>query len=142
MRSCGSRYCGYPSLCCVQTYSAEMSQFAFDCLTCGKPFDRNGLTQWCCECAAIRATDLARRRSRGATAVMRAIKAGRLKPAKECKCADCGKPAACYDHRDYDKPLDVDPVCKRCDCLRGPGKPYDGMMSAWNNRRGPLNKKT
>lgn len=56
--------------------------------------------------------------------VARAISKGVLPPANTCKCADCGKPAVCYDHRDYTKPLMVDPVCKSCDGKRGPGQPY------------------
>src|SRR3990167_535196 len=35
-------------------------------------------------------------------------------------CADCGKPATCYDHRYYSLPLEVDPVCVRCNINRGP----------------------
>ena len=38
------------------------------------------------------------------------------------KCMDCGEPAMVYEHRDYFKPLDVDPVCKKCNRLRGEGK--------------------
>lgn len=37
------------------------------------------------------------------------------------QCADCDSPAAEYDHRDYKKPLDVDPVCRVCNQARGPG---------------------
>lgn len=37
-------------------------------------------------------------------------------------CFDCGKPAQHYDHRDYGKPLDVDPVCRTCNKLRGSAK--------------------
>jgi len=40
------------------------------------------------------------------------------------KCVDCGKPARVYDHRDYAHPLDVDPVCKRCNQKRGPASNY------------------
>lgn len=36
-------------------------------------------------------------------------------------CVDCGRPACEYDHRDYKKPLEVDPVCKVCNFARGPG---------------------
>lgn len=36
-------------------------------------------------------------------------------------CVDCSEPAAEYDHRDYKKPLDVEPVCQRCNQARGPG---------------------
>lgn len=39
-------------------------------------------------------------------------------------CVDCGKPAQVYDHRDYNQPIKVDPVCQKCNLKRGPG--------AWN----------
>lgn len=40
-------------------------------------------------------------------------------------CVDCGKPAQAYDHRDYTKPLDVQPVCDGCNVRRGPAAlPY------------------
>lgn len=53
--------------------------------------------------------------------VLKAIKNGLLLPADTFDCADCGKPAVCYDHRDYSKPLEVAPVCKSCNTKRGPG---------------------
>lgn len=34
-------------------------------------------------------------------------------------CKDCGKPATGYDHRDYSKPLEVEPVCDSCNHKRG-----------------------
>ena len=36
-------------------------------------------------------------------------------------CMDCGEPATCYDHRDYNYPLLVDPVCHKCNRQRGEG---------------------
>ena len=39
-------------------------------------------------------------------------------------CLDCGSPATCYDHRDYAKPLDVDPVCHGCNLRRGAAHPF------------------
>lgn len=50
------------------------------------------------------------------------VRAGRLISPKKLHCADCGIRAQCYDHRDYTKPLDVQPVCRRCNKARGPGK--------------------
>ena len=42
-------------------------------------------------------------------------------------CIDCGATATCYDHRDYSKPWAVEPVCDRCNKLRGPAtKAKDG----------------
>ncbi len=48
-----------------------------------------------------------------------AVKAGALPPIKTLFCVDCGKPAKHYDHRDYNKPLDVVPVCVSCNFKRG-----------------------
>jgi len=42
--------------------------------------------------------------------------------AKLFKCDDCGKKAQVYDHRDYDFPEEVVPVCRACNRKRGPGK--------------------
>jgi hypothetical protein len=65
-------------------------------------------------------------------AVLRAIKKGLLPPIdKNTKCVDCGAPAKHYDHRDYNKPLIVEPVCQICNIRRGPGIP--------NNNAVPIN---
>jgi hypothetical protein len=53
-------------------------------------------------------------------AVANAIRKGLLVHPTCFACADCGLPAIEYDHRDYSKPLTVDPVCRRCNLLRGP----------------------
>ena len=70
-----------------------------------------------------------RRNGAGAAhvAVGKAVKAGVLKPARECVCVDCGKQACDYDHRDYNKPLDVQPVCRSCNKRRGPAIPLGGV---------------
>lgn len=36
------------------------------------------------------------------------------------RCVDCGMRATDWDHRDYGKPLEVEPTCGSCNCLRGP----------------------
>ncbi len=54
--------------------------------------------------------------------VAKAIKSGLLpKLEGQIACVDCGQAAQQYDHRDYSRPLAVDPVCRRCNCKRGPG---------------------
>lgn len=53
--------------------------------------------------------------------VARAIALGRLLPATSFRCADCPAWADEWDHRDYSRPLAVDPVCRSCNCQRGPG---------------------
>jgi hypothetical protein len=53
--------------------------------------------------------------------VSRAIRIGYLRKLDgTVRCVDCGAPAVGYDHRDYYRPLWVDPVCARCNALRGP----------------------
>lgn len=52
-----------------------------------------------------------------------AVRIGFLPPPTIHKCTDCGRPAECYDHRDYTKPLEVEPVCIRCNTSRGKGIP-------------------
>ena len=54
------------------------------------------------------------------------IRAGVLRKARECVCVDCGKPAFDYDHRDYLKPIEVQPVCRGCNQRRGPA--LDSVM--------------
>lgn len=40
---------------------------------------------------------------------------------EDVPCVDCNKRAQHWDHRDYLKPLEVDPVCASCNKKRGPG---------------------
>jgi NAD-dependent SIR2 family protein deacetylase len=56
-------------------------------------------------------------------AVQKAVKKGILVPAKTLVCIDCGEMADRYDHRDYNKPLDVVPVCRKCNAQRGKATP-------------------
>lgn len=49
-----------------------------------------------------------------------AVRLGYLKQISQCLCVDCGAAATDYDHRDYNKPLDVEPVCRSCNFKRGP----------------------
>ena len=56
------------------------------------------------------------------TRVYRAVHNGHLpKLDGTIPCVDCEAPATKYDHRNYLKPLQVDPVCNSCNLKRGPG---------------------
>lgn len=50
-----------------------------------------------------------------------AVKKGLLPNVKTLSCVDCGAQATEWEHRDYSKPLEVEPTCRRCNRLRGPG---------------------
>jgi hypothetical protein len=69
-------------------------------------------------------------RARAMRAVSKAIKDGRLLRPEQYFCSDCGGTAAVYDHRDYSRPLDVDPVCQGCNILRGPAKVFLATVEA------------
>lgn len=55
-------------------------------------------------------------------AVNKAVKNGDLPHIRTQICVDCGAQARHYDHRDYDKPLIVEPVCVSCNLKRGKAK--------------------
>lgn len=59
------------------------------------------------------------------SAVYILVRAKKLKKASNFNCLDCGMKAEVYDHRDYKKPLDIEPVCKSCNYKRGSGKNRD-----------------
>jgi hypothetical protein len=58
---------------------------------------------------------------RAGSAVYRAIQRGELTNLKKkrVRCTDCTARAVEYDHRDYAKPLEVQPVCRSCNLKRG-----------------------
>lgn len=88
------------------------------CDACGKHHARSrwsvSIRCHACDCVGW----IAKRRA--SAAVQRAVKRGDLLPALQFDCVDCGHPAHGYDHRDYSQPLVVEPVCRRCNALRGP----------------------
>lgn len=56
---------------------------------------------------------------------------------REFKCVDCGGRATEYDHRNYDEPLNVSPVCRGCNARRGSAKRKNWTFDefwAWFNK--------
>lgn len=88
------------------------------CHYCADPLPRfsHGNKAICALCAALRRRTI----RRAERAITIAVKNGVLKPAYARLCADCGAQAFGYDHRDYSKPLQVEPVCNGCNRRRGP----------------------
>ncbi len=56
------------------------------------------------------------------------IRNGNLPNPKTLTCDDCGGPAIEYEHRDYNKPLMVVPICRSCNLRRGPAVPLNGSV--------------
>lgn len=96
------------------------------CEACGGEHYRHHLAKFCMPCVKKRNRESAKRASRHPNNIARqmvglAVRRGMLRPASEYLCVDCGDPAKHYDHRDYNKPLDVVPVCVTCNGKRGRG---------------------
>lgn len=88
------------------------------CIDCGAAHKRDAVAWRCWACTAA----VIRLRTRCVRAVKAAIARGDIAPADQLPCVDCGAPAKVYDHRDYSKPLGVQPVCTSCNFIRGPGR--------------------
>lgn len=93
------------------------------CVECNSAIESHftgigGRPMRCNKCKALREISIAGKQS-AHTAVARAIRHGEIKRPAEFACVDCGKAAEVYDHRDYSKPLDVQPVCRSCNVIRG-----------------------
>jgi hypothetical protein len=61
-------------------------------------------------------------RNRAIAVISQACSIGVLLRAYQRTCVDCGADAQVYDHRDYSKPYEVDPVCQKCNLKRGRAK--------------------
>ena len=68
-------------------------------------------------------------RNRAGRLLSEALARGKIPQARRFRCVDCGKAATEYDHRDYGKPLDVQPVCHSCNMYRGPAV-FSGIPAA------------
>lgn len=88
------------------------------CVDCGadKSPDRHRLVQRCEPCGFT----FMRAMTNANMAIRMAVQRGRLPPARTKSCVDCGSQALDWDHRDYSRPLDVQPVCRSCNQRRGP----------------------
>ena len=67
-------------------------------------------------------------RNEASACVGEAIRTWKLPRPNTLPCADCDQPASAYDHRDYNKPLQVVAVCDRCNARRGPAIPLTGSV--------------
>lgn len=107
-------------------YSNRVVDGATVCLDCADPIERSGHSRGgpmalrCNTCRSVRGVVRQAIRTAAATAVATAIRRGVLAHASTLKCVDCLRPAEQYDHRDYTKPIEVEPVCRSCNVMRGP----------------------
>lgn len=119
-----------PSDCKSGTARASASEaysplWTILCRVCMKPCTVHKMARRvCAECSLqpkeiMFAAKLAQRRAH--RRVRRAILRGELPRLDgSIPCSDCKNPAEVYEHRCYLSPLDVQPVCRTCNILRGP----------------------
>lgn len=91
----------------------------FKCVRCLEDDTRPCQTRFdiCKKCAK----EHGKERQIAGSLVTAAVNRGKIKRAYGQACVDCGAPATCLEHRDYTKPLEVEPVCRSCNSKRGVG---------------------
>lgn len=74
--------------------------------------------------------------------VKSAVVDGRLQSLSQnlVECVDCGDRASQYEHRNYERPLDVEPVCRKCNKARGKAarftdRFFSAVMTRWSGNR-------
>jgi len=108
------------------------------CYACHRPNARFKTSRYCLVCLSERqriGNIGANRIAGGRVAtniISRQVRKGYRQKASKYKCADCGKSAHVWEHRDYNKPLAVEPVCFSCNRKRGSAIPADNFsLSFW-----------
>lgn len=91
------------------------------CRECSEYFiDGCNSARRCRTCSSARTLKLRKAGTIAHLLVAVAVRDGRLPRPSTLQCVDCQwQTAEVYDHRDYDKPLEVDPVCRPCNTKRG-----------------------
>lgn len=99
------------------------------CVDCHAPLKqgKRGAPMRCHHCACKRYHSRKSAQGKCWNAVAKAIKHGLLKRPAELKCVDCSNAAEVYDHRNYSKPLEVEPVCRACNINRGHANDYEQL---------------
>lgn len=108
----------------------------FNCLECGEVEMRKGGPHHVCLTCVFTLPKYERQMKQvmsgqreAVRAVAAAIYSGALPKPADKECVDCGSQAHEYDHRDYNAPLDVEPVCRSCNRQRGHALPAHGFIT-------------
>jgi putative transcriptional regulator len=117
---------------CRQKKAESKFQRITNCVDCGSDLTGRSIhARLCFDCANNRKRGkyqknrlLKNDNEIGREITKHAVKVGFLLHPSNYICMDCNRrQAECYDHRDYNKPLDVDAVCLQCNSKRGRGIP-------------------
>ena len=108
------------------------------CAICSSPIPREKGRASSAYCSSACSNAVGEARNFAMRGVAAAVKSGRLPPAKDCVCVDCGATACDYDHRHYLRPLDVVPVCRHCNLKRGSAEDVAEAVRAHFHIKGSL----
>lgn len=107
------------------------------CEVCGAEDLMTHQTRLCHDCSVAQFRRMQKVGAKAHGLVKKAVREGKLPRLDgSVLCVDCGAPALVYDHRSYEQPLDVQPVCKPCNWRRGPSKEAAPL---WIKSRGARN---
>ena len=110
--------CRFKCCACGEVEMATGGSNRFRCKSCviaGRFAQPNPRTEWL---GAARAQAL----------VQIEISRGAIPHPKSLRCVDCDAPAVEYEHRDYNRPLHIEPICRSCNLKRGPAIPRAGAV--------------
>ena len=113
---------------CLRDDKVSASKHA--CALCGQEFHsigsrRHGSPYCSLTCVSL----LTEARTKALAKVAAAVKSGLIVTARWNQCVDCGNQADHYDHRNYMRPLSVQPVCRSCNKKRGPALDIRELVS-------------
>ena len=114
----------YCHSCSAKRNATKKANKQRKCLVCEVDISNShGNTIYCFSCAGRQWSDKPKTPKYASHKIVwYAVMGGILPKPETLNCVDCGRKAEHWEHRDYLKPLDVDPVCTRCNIKRGPGE--------------------
>lgn len=135
--TCGAMHMRTGEVCfaCDHTFLDRPTRL---CAICGGQIPREKGRAGSAYCSSACSDAVGEARNAAMKGVAAEIKEGRLLPARECVCVDCGAPARDYDHRRYLRPLDVVPVCRTCNLKRGAAEDVAEAVRAHFHVKGSL----
>lgn len=101
---------------CIRCRASDRKPHA--CLGCGAIGVRSGRRCDSCSFEHRFYMTIVTGRYEAQAEVSRAKAVGALRAPRGLACTDCGGSAVEYEHRDYNRPLDVQPICRGCNLRR------------------------
>ena len=115
---------------CFACDPAHVKPAPIKCRVCDSMFVRKRDRSHSEYCSITCASAVSGARSKILNAIRARVVRGDLERPTTLLCADCGKQAREYDHRNYLRPFEVVPVCRSCNLKRGPAEDVKEFVAA------------